>query len=282
MVYTVNDIKENIRFIAMPIELFENDCFSKLSNDAKVLYGFMRNRLSLSIKNNWIDGTVPYIHFSIDETEAILKKSRATAVKIKKELLDVGLIEIRKVFNGSDVIFVNRVTDVAENELAKVQKLNSESLENELAKVQKLNSNYTNYNYTNNNYKDKTSASTTTGGNTLFSIANQNSLASPVVVNDLGKLNNLIVENFGKQPTPLQIDDMRYMLEENSLELLTLAVKEAVNNGRPYFSYLQGILNNWKHDGLNTPELVKNRVKPRSRAGIVTMLDDGYDEKLGI
>ncbi|MCW1021161.1 DnaD domain protein, partial [Streptococcus anginosus] len=148
-----------------------------------------------------------------------------------------------------------------------VQKLNSESLENELAKVQKLNSNYTNYNYTNNNYKDKTSASTTTGGNTLFSIANQNSLASPVVVNDLGKLNNLIVENFGKQPTPLQIDDMRYMLEENSLELLTLAVKEAVNNGRPYFSYLQGILNNWKHDGLNTPELVKNRVKPRSRAG---------------
>ncbi|WP_369075413.1 replication initiator protein A, partial [Streptococcus anginosus] len=42
----------------MPIELFENDCFSKLSNDAKVLYGFMRNRLSLSIKNNWIDGTV--------------------------------------------------------------------------------------------------------------------------------------------------------------------------------------------------------------------------------
>ena len=124
MVYTVNDIKENIRFIAMPIELFENDCFSKLSNDAKVLYGFMRNRLSLSIKNNWIDGTVPYIHFSIDETEAILKKSRATAVKIKKELLDVGLIKIRKVFNGSDVIFVNRVTDVAENELAKVQKLN--------------------------------------------------------------------------------------------------------------------------------------------------------------
>ena len=282
MVYTVNDIKENIRFIAMPIELFENDCFSKLSNDAKVLYGFMRNRLSLSIKNNWIDGTVPYIHFSIDETEAILKKSRATAVKIKKELLDVGLIKIRKVFNGSDVIFVNRVTDVAENELAKVQKLNSESLENELAKVQKLNSNYTNYNYTNNNYKDKTSASTTTGGNTLFSIANQNSLASPVVVNDLGKLNNLIVENFGKQPTPIQIDDMRYMLEENSLELLTLAVKEAVNNGRPYFSYLQGILNNWKHDGLNTPELVKNRVKPRSRAGIATMLDDGYDEKLGI
>ncbi|WEA87071.1 replication initiator protein A [Streptococcus anginosus] len=282
MVYTVNDIKENIRFIAMPIELFENDCFSKLSNDAKVLYGFMRNRLSLSIKNNWIDGTVPYIHFSIDETEAILKKSRATAVKIKKELLDVGLIEIRKVFNGSDVIFVNRVTDVAENELAKVQKLNSESLENELAKVQKLNSNYTNYNYTNNNYKDKTSAFAVGGLNTLFSKANRDNIATPTTTSKLGEFNNLIVENFGKQPSPLQIDEMRYLVKEHDLEVLKLAVKECVDNGKPYFAYMNTILNNWKHDGLNTPELVKNRVKPRSRAGIVTMLDDGYDEKLGI
>lgn len=282
MVYTVNDIKENIRFIAMPIELFENDCFSKLSNDAKVLYSFMRNRLSLSIKNNWIDGTVPYIHFSIDETEAILKKSRATAVKIKKELLDVGLIEIRKVFNGSDVIFVNRVTDVAENELAKVQKLNSESLENELAKVQKLNSNYTNNNYTNNNYKDKTSASAVGGLNTLFSKGNQDSIATPATTSKLGEFNNLIVENFGKQPSPLQIDEMRYLVKEHDLEVLKLAVKECVDNGKPYFAYMNTILNNWKHQGLVTAELVKNRVKPRSRAGIVTMLDDGYDEKLGI
>ena len=282
MVYTVNDIKENIRFIAMPIELFENDCFSKLSNDAKVLYGFMRNRLSLSIKNNWIDGTVPYIHFSIDETEAILKKSRATAVKIKKELLDAGLIEIRKVFNGSDVIFVNRVTDIAENELAKVQKLNSESLENELAKVQKLNSNYTNSNYTNNNYKDKTSASAVGGLNTLFSKGNKDSIATPTTPSKLGEFNNLIVENFGKQPSPLQIDEMRYLIEEHDLEVLKLAVKECVDNGKPYFAYMNTILNNWKHQGLVTAELVKNRVKPRSRAGTVTMLDDGYDEKLGI
>ncbi|MCW1021141.1 DnaD domain protein, partial [Streptococcus anginosus] len=227
----------------------------------------MRNRLSLSIKNNWIDGTVPYIHFSIDETEAILKKSRATAVKIKKELLDVGLIEIRKVFNGSDVIFVNRVTDVAENELAKVQKLNSESLENELAKVQKLNSNYTNSNYTNNNYKDKTSASAVGGLNTLFSKANRDNIATPTTTSKLGEFNNLIVENFGKQPSPLQIDEMRYLVKEHDLEVLKLAVKECVDNGKPYFAYMNTILNNWKHDGLNTPELVKNRVKPRSRAG---------------
>lgn len=266
MVYTVNDIKENIRFIAMPIELFENDCFSKLSNDAKVLYGFMRNRLSLSIKNNWIDGTVPYIHFSIDETEAILKKSRATAVKIKKELLDVGLIEIRKVFNGSDVIFVNRVTDVAENELAKVQKLNPESSKIKPPKVQKLNPNYTNSNYTNSNYTNlELSASAVGGLNTLFSKGNQDSIATPTTTSKLGEFNNLIVENFGKQPSPLQIDEMRYLVKEHDLEVLKLAVKECVDNGKPYFAYMNTILNNWKHQGLATAELVLNRSKIKTK-----------------
>ena len=281
MVYTVNDIKESIRFIAIPIELFENDYFSNLSTDAKVLYGFMRNKLSLSAKNNWVDGIVPYIHFSLEETETVLQRSRATAVKVKKELIDIGLIEIKKVFNGSDVIFVNKITDISESSKIKppkVQKLNPESSKIKPPKVQKLNPNYTNSNYTNL----ELSASAVGGINTLFSKANQDSIATPTTPSKLGEFNNLIVENFGKQPSPLQIDEMRYLVKEHDLEVLKLAVKECVDNGKPYFAYMNTILNNWKHQGLVTAELVKNRVKPRSRAGIVTMLDDGYDEKLGI
>ena len=98
----------------------------------------------------------------------------------------------------------------------------------------------------------------------------------------LGEFNQLILENFGKQPSPLQVDEMRYLVEEHKMEVLRLAVKEAVDNGKPYFSYLNGILNRWKHDGLTTAELVRNRVKPRKNSGKVTMLDDGYDPKLGI
>nr|DAO31882.1 MAG TPA: replisome organizer protein [Caudoviricetes sp.] len=98
----------------------------------------------------------------------------------------------------------------------------------------------------------------------------------------LGEFNQLILENFGKQPSPLQVDEMRYLVEEHKMEVLRLAVKEAVDNGKPYFAYLNGILNRWKHDGLTTAELVRNRVKPRKKSGKVTMLDDGYDPKLGI
>ena len=150
-------------------------------------------------------------------------------------------------------------------------------------KVNELNSNYTNYNYTNNIYTDNNyKRSTTAGGNTLFSKGNQVQATSLPAASNLSKFNNLILENFGKFPTPLQVDDMRYMLEEHQLDVITLAVKECVDYGKPRFSYLKTILDNWKHDGLTTPELVKNRVKPRSKSGKVTMLDDGYDPKLGI
>nr|DAE06304.1 MAG TPA: replication initiator protein [Siphoviridae sp. ctQWG7]DAE16731.1 MAG TPA: replication initiator protein [Siphoviridae sp. ct8Hy2] len=289
MVYTLNDITNHEEFYRLPRELVKHDKFGELSSNAKILYALMRDRLTLSIKNNWTIGIVPYIHYSIDETKSDLNVARATAVKAKKELLEIGLIETRKVFNGSDVIFVNKITDILEKmkssktEPTEVQKLNYESSKTEPTEVQKLNSNHTYYNHTNYNHTEiEPSGSTTVGGNTLFSKAKKDKPASPTTATPLGEFNQLILENFGKQPSPLQVDEMRYLVEEHKMEVLRLAVKEAVDNGKPYFAYLNGILNRWKNDGLTTAELVRNRVKPRGKSGKVTMLDDGYDPKLGI
>lgn len=289
MVYTLNDITNHEEFYKLPRELVKHDEFGELSSNAKILYALMRDRLTLSIKNNWTIGIVPYIHYSIDETKSDLNVARATAVKAKKELLEIGLIETRKVFNGSDVIFVNKITDILEKmkssktEPTEVQKMNYESSKTEPTKVQKLNSNHTYYNHTNNNHTEiEPNRSTTVGGNTLFSKAKKGKPASPTTATPLGEFNQLILENFGKQPSPLQVDEMRYLVEEHKMEVLRLAVKEAVDNGKPYFAYLNSILNRWKNDGLTTAELVRNRVKPRSKSGKVTMLDDGYDPKLGI
>ena len=289
MVYTLNDITNHEEFYKLPRELVKHDEFGELSSNAKILYALMRDRLTLSIKNNWTIGIVPYIHYSIDETKSDLNVARATAVKAKKELLEIGLIETRKVFNGSDVIFVNKITDILEKmknskiEPTEVQKLNYESSKIEPTEVQKLNSNHTYYNHTNYNHTEiEPSASAAGGGNTLFSKAKKEQATSSPSASNLSKFNNLILENFGKFPTPLQIDDMRYMLEEHQLDVITIAVKECVDYGKPRFSYLKTILDKWKHEGLTTAELVRNRVKPRGKSGKITMLDDGYDPKLGI
>ena len=46
---------EQFNFYRIPKLLFTDSRFSKVSIEAKVLYGLMLDRMSLSIKNGWVD-----------------------------------------------------------------------------------------------------------------------------------------------------------------------------------------------------------------------------------
>ena len=271
-----------LTYFAMPYALFDNPVYADLQNDAKLLYGLMMDRINLSIKNQgeWSDenGEV-YCYFTVEAAMKFLGKSKRHIINLKKELHKFGLLlEVRQGLTKPNRVYPLKI-DISQ----KCTEITSGNYSHALLDVHRSNPNHTNINHTNINQPEiGKDGSTTTGGNTLFSKGKKGVPTSSVVVNRLGEFNNLILDNFGKHPTPLQIDDMKYILEENSFELIALAIKEAVNQGRPYFSYFQGILNNWKHDGLTTAELVRNRVKPRGKSGKVTMLDDGYDPKLGI
>ena len=57
----------------IPKALFQNDYFKNLSSDAKILYGLMLDRMSLSIKNQWFDEqNRAYIYFSIEDIMELL------------------------------------------------------------------------------------------------------------------------------------------------------------------------------------------------------------------
>ena len=62
----------------------------------------------------------------------------------------------------------------------------------------------------------------------------------------------------GKALSPLQIQDLQYMLEDFSPELIHEALKEAVSQGKANFAYIKAILKRWKQDNLLTVELVRN------------------------
>ena len=49
----------------------------------------------------------------------------------------------------------------------------------------------------------------------------------------------------GKALSPLQIQDLQYMLEDFSPELIHEALKEAVSQGKANFAYIKAILNRW-------------------------------------
>ena len=65
--------------------LFINEKYRKLSDSAKVTYAILNDRVSLSIKNNWIDqnGDIYFI-FTNENLQEVLDKSKNTITKIKK------------------------------------------------------------------------------------------------------------------------------------------------------------------------------------------------------
>lgn len=91
--------------------LFTAECFKSLSCEAKVLYGLMLDRMSLSIKNRWFDEEDRvYIIFTVEEIAELLNCGTQKAVKLMKELDDnqgIGLIEKKRLGLGKpNVIYV--------------------------------------------------------------------------------------------------------------------------------------------------------------------------------
>ncbi len=102
---------EQFSFFRIPKLLFTNENFSTLSSDAKILYGILLDRMSLSMKNNWIDEeNKVYIIFTIEEIAEILHCGMQKATKTLKELdteKGIGLVEKKRLGLGKpNVLYV--------------------------------------------------------------------------------------------------------------------------------------------------------------------------------
>ena len=87
-------------FYKIPKLLFTDEHFKKVSVEAKVLYGLMLDRMSLSVKNQWLDGEGrAYIYYSLEDIMDALGCSNKKAITIMKELdaeAGIGLIEKKR------------------------------------------------------------------------------------------------------------------------------------------------------------------------------------------
>ena len=153
---------DQFSFYRIPKILFTDSYFKDLSSDAKVLYGLMLDRMSLSIKNQWFDEkNRAYIYFSIEDIMELLNCGRNKAIKSLQELDEetgIGLIEKRRQgFGKVNVIYVKtfmveKTEDLQpEEEEEKFTNQTSRSPENKLQEVYISNSNNTKYNNTNIN-----------------------------------------------------------------------------------------------------------------------------------
>lgn len=92
---------EQFAFYKIPKVLFTDPRFSGISTEAKIMYGVMLDRVSLSRKNGWIDknGKV-YIQFTLSEMMEYFHWTKYRIYEILKELDTggdgIGLVERKR------------------------------------------------------------------------------------------------------------------------------------------------------------------------------------------
>ena len=88
---------ELFSYFRIPKALFQDRRFRQLSTDARTLYGILLDRMSLSVKNGWLDeqGRV-YIIYTVREVQESLCCAEHKAVKLFRELEDMDLIERKR------------------------------------------------------------------------------------------------------------------------------------------------------------------------------------------
>jgi len=243
----------------MPQWLYEPP-YNVLSDKAKQVYMFLFDRRTLSIQNKWFDekGDV-FVYFTNEQLMEKLNCSNKPIVQAKKELHDIGLLrEVRQGVNKPNRLYISGSVESTRQEVSKVHTIKTDNINTNLSRL---------------------SEPEGAGGNYIDNIAD-----TPAE-NDLGIVHDWIFSEFGRYPTPFEIEDLKYFLQDHSKEVIKLAIKECVGNGKPYFKYLDSILRDWKQKGLVTAELVENRQKPKRssayQGNALKLSDDGYNPRLG-
>jgi len=98
--YTLKE-EVTLRFYQTPKALFKNPKYKGLSLGPKLMYSILRDRLDISIKNNWKDekGYI-YLIFSVKELMNLLEMSNKIIIKYKKRLAKYGLIFEKRLGQG--------------------------------------------------------------------------------------------------------------------------------------------------------------------------------------
>lgn len=121
---------EQFTFYRLPKALITDQRFKEVTNNAKLLYGLMLDRMSLSARTGWFDDeNRVYIKYSVKSIMEDLNCSKMTAVGLLKELSAIGLIDMIQKNGLANIIYVkNFVSD--DNTSKSVDRSKKQTVEN--------------------------------------------------------------------------------------------------------------------------------------------------------
>ena len=125
--YFYEEQSESYSFYRIPKLLFTEELFESLSTEAKVLYGLLLDRISLSREHGWFDesGRV-YVYYTINTVKRALRCGNSKACRLLKELDSFGLTERKKQGHCKPtIIYVKDFTRFPKQEFMNSQSGNS-------------------------------------------------------------------------------------------------------------------------------------------------------------
>lgn len=135
-------------FYLIPKLLIDHEAFDEIDYGAKLLYSLMLNRASLSATNaiDFSDenGNL-YIIYTVEQVMENMRCSTKTAVKMLKQLDDIGLIEKKRQGQGKPSIIY--VKDFATVQFLNCNKYNSRIVKNTTLEVQNVQCSYNDFSY---------------------------------------------------------------------------------------------------------------------------------------
>ena len=110
------------RFYQLPKVFFTNEIYKKLSLEAKVAYSILRDRLELSLQNDWVDSEENiYFIYTNGNLMEILNLGKNKVVKIKKELESVNLLRQKRLgLNKPNMLYLIK-PEVTKDDIYKIQ-----------------------------------------------------------------------------------------------------------------------------------------------------------------
>ena len=123
--------KERQRFLMLPAGLAYGELYETLSTDSKFAWTILNDRAKLSKRNGWFDedGSIYFIFNNIDLVR-ILKMSEPKVIKIKKELVEYGLLEQKRLGRGLPNRLYLFEPVLTESDIHLMLKENSDNTEN--------------------------------------------------------------------------------------------------------------------------------------------------------
>ena len=130
-----------LSFFKFPKPFIYDEKYKTMSNNSKMLYMLLFDRLELSLKNGWHDKEGNVFQYYTNEQLMIDLNcnSNNTIIKIKKELKDAGLMtEVRQGMNLPNRIYLDALNGSVESTFQEVQKVHPGSAKSAFQEVQKV------------------------------------------------------------------------------------------------------------------------------------------------